>query len=212
MTRSLSRRLVELPTLLLALAAVLMLAVTVLPAPAHAHDTLIATDPEDGATLETSPEELTLTFSADVLDVSPVVRISAEDGTLIEEITPVIEGPNAIAAPSEPLRAGTHDIQWRVVSSDGHPIEGTFSITIEQEAAPAPTQDATTAPEATAEAASEPTTEPAETSTGPAETADEVDEPAEEDGNSSMTLLLVIIGVAVLGVALAAVFALRRRR
>src|SRR5690625_6194126 len=66
------------PSMLLVLATALMLALTLTPPPAHAHDTLIATDPEDGATLETSPEEITLTFSANILDVSPVARISED--------------------------------------------------------------------------------------------------------------------------------------
>src|SRR5690625_2231836 len=81
------------PSTLLVLATALMLALPLPPPPAHAHDTLIATDPEDGATLETSPEEITLTFSANILDVSPVARISDEDGELLTEITPRVEGP-----------------------------------------------------------------------------------------------------------------------
>src|SRR5699024_5184193 len=76
------------PSMLLVLATALMLALTLTPPPAHAHDTLIATDPEDGATLETSPEEITLTFSANILDVSSVARISDEDGELLSELTP----------------------------------------------------------------------------------------------------------------------------
>src|SRR5699024_11197497 len=52
-----SRRAV--PSVLLALVAALMLALALAPPPAHAHDTLIATDPEDGTTLETSPEQIT---------------------------------------------------------------------------------------------------------------------------------------------------------
>ena len=47
------------PASLLALCSALLLAVMLaLPAPAQAHDTLLSTDPEDGAPLETSPEEI----------------------------------------------------------------------------------------------------------------------------------------------------------
>lgn len=120
------------------LLAVLLALVLALPAPARAHDTLISTDPEDGASLETSPEELTLTFSGDLLDVSPVVRIITEDGTQLADITPQVEGPTATAALEDPLPRGTHTVAWRVVSGDGHPIEGSFTITVEQgEEAPA---------------------------------------------------------------------------
>ena len=74
------------PASLLALCSALLLAVMLaLPAPAQAHDTLLSTDPEDGATLETSPEDITFTFSADILEVSPLVRITDEDGTELAE-------------------------------------------------------------------------------------------------------------------------------
>src|SRR5699024_11799194 len=108
----LSRPLSAHPVCLLALAGALLLAALIaLPAPAQAHDTLLSTDPEDGATLETSPEEVTFTFSADILDVSPLVRISDDDGVEVAEIVPTIDGPTATAAVEEPLPAGTYDIQ-----------------------------------------------------------------------------------------------------
>lgn len=207
--------------MLLALGAGLMLALSLLPA-AHAHDTLIATDPEDGATLETSPEELTLTFSADVLDVSPVVRISDEEGETLTEITPRVEGPDAIAEIEEPLPAGTHTVQWRVVSSDGHPIEGTFTITVEQDAAPEegadegeqPASDGgggqTEAPAPISEEAGgdEAEGDEAEGAEGSAPTSEESEG---ESAGSTLPLLLGVIGVAVIGVAIAAFFALRRK-
>src|SRR5699024_10522189 len=88
-----SRPLSAHPVCLLALAgAPLLAALIALPAPAQAHDTLLSTDPEDGATLETSPEEVTLTFSADILDVSPLVRISDDGGEEVAEIVPTIDG------------------------------------------------------------------------------------------------------------------------
>src|SRR5690625_6986826 len=109
------------------------LALSLTPPPAHANDTLIATDPEDGATHETSPEEITLTFSANILDVSPEARISDENGELLTEITPRVEGPDAIVELTEPLPAGTHTIQWRVVSSHGPPLEGEIPITVDHD-------------------------------------------------------------------------------
>ena len=198
--------------MLLALVAALMLALALAPPPAHAHDTLIATDPEDGTTLETSPEQITLTFSANVLDVSPVVRISDEDGELLTEITPRVEGPEAIADITEPLPAGTHTIQWRVVSSDGHPIEGEFTITVEQD--PAPEEGAGENDQQPSDGGGEqdeqsaPTSEDGEADES-AETAAEGE--ADESGSSTVPLLLSVIGVAVVGVAIAAFFALRRK-
>lgn len=199
--------------MLLALAAALMLVLSLLPA-AHAHDTLIATDPEDGATLETSPEQLTLTFSADILDVSPVVRISDEDGEMLTEITPRVEGPDAIAEIDEPLPAGTHTVQWRVVSSDGHPIEGTFTVTVEQDAAPeeGADEDEQQASDGGGEQTEDPSPISEETEAEEAEDSAPATAESEDDsGGSTLPLLLGVIGVAVVGVAIAAFFALRRK-
>ena len=199
------------PASLLALCGALLLAALLaLPAPAQAHDTLLSSDPEDGASLETSPEEITLTYSADILEVSPLVRISDENGDELAEIVPTVEGPVATATLEEPLPAGTHTVQWRVVSSDGHPIEGTFTLTVEQDSEePAGAEDT-----------AEETAEPAASDAGGAEQATQETEPtseestqesAEQGGGLSMPLLLGILGVVVVGAVIAGLVIMRRR-
>ena len=200
MNTLLSRHASVRPAALAALFAALLAALLALGAPAQAHDTLLESDPADGATLETSPEAITLTFSADVLEVSPLVRITDESGEQLAEITPSVDGPVATATLEEPLPAGTSTVQWRVVSSDGHPIEGTFEVTVEQDAA---AEETTEAP---AEESS-----PAET-TAPAEEGEQATaEAAEEESGSSMTPLLIVLGVAVVGAVVAVLLIMRRR-
>lgn len=200
---------------MLALFGALLLALWMVPGPAHAHDTLISTDPEDGASLETSPEQITLTYSAEILDVSPLVRITDEAGETVAEIVPAVEGPDAIVTFEEPLPAGSYEIAWRVVSSDGHPIEGTLSITVEQDSAPAASDaggaaDDGTADDGTAEDAVEDGAESEPEAEEPAETGDSAAEEA-SDSSGSPTLLIVIaiVVVAALGVVLAMVFTRR---
>lgn len=219
------------PAALLALAAALTLAVlAALPLPAHAHDTLIETDPSDGETLETSPEAITLTYSADVLEVSPVVRIDDADGEPVSEVTPTVDGPTVTAELEEPLAAGTYTVQWRVVSSDGHPIEGSFTFDVEQDTAGAApsdegsaagnggggeASDAGGAEESASSTASDAGGSAEDGSGGGASEGDTSSESATEDsgsGSSAMPLLLGIVGVAVVGVAIAAFFTLRKRR
>lgn len=195
---------------LLALATALLLALMMaLPGTARAHDTLISSDPEDGAALETSPEAITLTYSADVLEVSPLVLITDESGSRLAEITPTVEGPTVTATLPEPLPAGTHSVQWRVVSSDGHPIEGEFTVTVEQDAAePVAPGDAGDAPEAGAVSDGG----GAETGDGGAETAPvEQPEKETEPGGFSMSTLIWILAVIVIGASVAVFFILRRR-
>ncbi|EWS81942.1 copC domain protein [Brachybacterium phenoliresistens] len=185
---------------LLALALLPVLLVMGAAAPAFAHDHLVSSDPEDGAQLEASPEAITLTFSADVMDVSPVVRIvDAQEQTVLEE-TPTIDGTTATLALDEPLPAGDYTVQWRVVSSDGHPIEGTFAIAVQNDAATEePTESASPAEESPAvETTAAPSSEPA------AEAAPEV-----EEGNDA--LLPVFLGLGVI-VVIGVVIALRAGR
>ncbi len=200
MNTLLSRHASVRPAALAALFAALLAALLALGAPAQAHDTLLESDPADGATLETSPEAITLTFSADILEVSPLVRITDESGEQLAEITPSVDGPVATATLEEPLPAGTSTVQWRVVSSDGHPIEGTFEVTVEQDAAAEETTEAPAEESALAE-----TTAPAEE--GEQATA----EAAEEESGSSMTPLLIVFGVVVVGAVVAVLLIMRRR-
>ena len=206
MNTLLSRRASVRPAALAALFAALLAALLALGAPAQAHDTLLESDPADGATLETSPEAITLTFSADILDVSPLVRITDENGEQLAEITPSIDGPVATATLEEPLPAGTSTVQWRVVSSDGHPIEGTFEVTVEQDAAAEETTEAPAEESSPAEESA-----PAETA-APAEEGEQATaEAAEEESGSSMTPLLIVLGVAVIGAVVAVLLIMRRR-
>jgi methionine-rich copper-binding protein CopC len=207
------------PASLLALCSALLLAALLaLPSPAQAHDTLLSSDPADGATLETSPEEIGFTFSADVLDVSPLVRITDESGTELTEIVPTVDGPVVTATLTEPLPAGTHTIQWRVVSSDGHPIEGTQTLTIEQGADEgAGAEDAAAeSSDGGGEAAGDTSDaggaeQPSESEQGQTSAAQDGDADTDQDGGLSMPVLLGILAVVVVGAA-AAVFAIMRRR
>lgn len=195
------------PASLLAVLAALVVAAVMVPVPALAHDTLISADPENGSTLETSPEQVALTFSADVLDVGPVVRIADADGEVVVELTPELDGPEVTAALEEPLPAGDYLLQWRVVSSDGHPIEGSEAFAVAQGPAAAET---TQAGGAEGEAA-EPAETPAEASPAAEDQQAQSDPAGDAENSGSLQLLFVVIGAAVLVVGVGAYLVTRRR-
>jgi len=202
----LSRRIPARPAALVGLFAALLAALLLLGAPAQAHDTLLESDPEDGASLETSPEAITLTYSADILEVSPLVRVTDESGEQIAEITPSVDGPVVTATLEEPLPAGENTIQWRVVSSDGHPIEGTLTVTVEQDAEE-PTEEAPAASDDGGEGAAD----DAASDEATASEDTEAEEPAAEDEGGSLTPILVVLGVVVVGAVVAVLVIVRRR-
>ena len=145
------------------LAAVLVpLAVPMLLPVTSAHDTLISSSPATGESLEQAPKTLELTYSDEVLNLSPVVRLSNSAGEEIFTQTPAVSG-NTASIDLPALPADSYRVQWRVVSSDGHAIEGTvdFAVTVGAET----TDDADTAPDpASPTAAADPPPPPSRSS------------------------------------------------
>ena len=99
--------------------------------PAAAHDQLLSTDPTAGATLEKAPETLELTFSGQIQDIGHEIRVTDSQGRDVTQGTVAVKGKTV----SQPLRDNgggdeTYTVVWRVVSQDGHPIEGRFQYDV----------------------------------------------------------------------------------
>jgi methionine-rich copper-binding protein CopC len=190
------------PTLpaLLAAAAVALAALLIPAAPAAAHDELVSSDPSAGTVLDALPSQITLTYSADILDAdgATVIQVTDPAGAPLIDGAPTVSGPvvsQALAGPA----SGIVTVVWRVVSGDGHPIDGTFSFTV----APAPTPTATPTPAPTPSAT--PTSEPTVTVTAaPA--------PAESTSDASpMPWILLAVAVVLVVGALVWAALVRRR-
>lgn len=118
------------------------------PTPAWAHDTLVSSTPDDAEQLTEAPGEVEMTFSADLLDMGAQVRVTDAQGTDVTDGQPQVDGPTVTqdVTPSQSAN-NTYTVVWRVVSSDGHPIEGTFSYDVGEGADAQPaTQAASTTP------------------------------------------------------------------
>lgn len=120
--------------------------------PAAAHDELVSSDPESGASLDASPESLTLTFSGNVMDIGREIRVTDSNGESLIERESTVERQRVIQPLSNPgsTEDETYTVVWRVVSEDGHPIEGTYEYTVGEgageQAGQGPTQEASAAP------------------------------------------------------------------
>lgn len=110
-----------------ALLAALALALTA--SPALAHDTLVSSDPEEGATLEEAPTEAVLTFSAELTPSGAIAVLQDADGTETELEEPTYDGRDAIW--ELPEVDGEQTLVWSVISSDGHRIEGEIPFTVD---------------------------------------------------------------------------------
>jgi methionine-rich copper-binding protein CopC len=118
-------------------------------APALAHTRLQSSDPADGASLDSAPETVALTFNEPMSPEFSTITVVGPDGTHYEDGAVTAE-EGTISTRLLPLGpAGRYEIGYRVVSADGHPVTGSvaFSLTTpgpggtgaaEPSAAPAP--------------------------------------------------------------------------
>lgn len=119
-------------------------AVLTAAAPASAHDAAESSSPAQGATVAAPPETVSVTFNKAPLALGSQFQVKDAAGT------DWAEGPVEIVdnVASQKLRtgapAGEFTVLWRVVSSDSHPIEGTFTFTATAAAAGGPAQSSST--------------------------------------------------------------------
>jgi len=106
--------------------------------PASAHDAAESTSPASGATVAAPPEKVSITFNKNPLGLGSQILVSDAAGNNWADGS--VEIVDNVA--SQRLRqggpAGVYTVSWRVVSSDSHPIEGTFTFTATA-GAPGPT-------------------------------------------------------------------------
>jgi methionine-rich copper-binding protein CopC len=120
-----------------------------LAGPAAAHDAAESSSPAQGASVAVVPEKVSVTFNNNPLGIGS--SFSIKDAAGAEWADGPVEIVDNVA--SQKLKAGApagqYTVAWRVVSSDSHPIEGTFSFTAAAAAggaAPAGTAAAATVP------------------------------------------------------------------
>lgn len=181
-----------------------MLSALVVASPASAHDSLISSDPAADSSVETLPGEISLSFSAALLTMSPqdtVIDVLSPSGEDVSEGDAVVDGAIVRQQLGNAPEPGEYTVNWHVVSSDGHPTEGTFSFTVENASAPAetaapvpPANDETTTAEPSRKPATMPTPTSSET-TAPAGDEDE-DRPF---GELLPWILLGVTGIAIVG-------------
>ncbi|WP_052663782.1 copper resistance CopC family protein [Psychromicrobium lacuslunae] len=97
---------------------------------ASAHDQLISTTPANNSQLSTAPAKITLTFSAKLLDLGNEVVIADARGTNWSAGKSTLAGDTMTQAVKTALPKGQYEARWRVVSSDGHPISGSFRFAV----------------------------------------------------------------------------------
>lgn len=121
-------------TRLLRLAAVLVatgIGVFVAPvAPAQAHARLVTTVPARNAVVPTAPAEVVLTFSEPVRVVADRIRVVDPSGVRADVGEAHVEGRRVRIGLRTRGSRGTYLVSYRMISSDSHPVGGSFSYSV----------------------------------------------------------------------------------
>lgn len=163
--------------------AVMALAMVLIATPVYSHSQVVGSNPEDGATVAALPETVEVEFSENLSEPA-FIAVVAPDGEILETNTE-IDGNIVRASVESSDQQGQYEVNFRVVSADGHPITGSVSFTVESTA-----NEPSSSPEA------------------------QTDESADADANSDETSSWFFIAIAVVvfgwGVA-AALWWMQRR-
>lgn len=188
-------------------AAVALAAVAVLgfAAPASAHDVVVSTSPADGTTVTEVPTSVSFEFSGEIFTDGIAISVTGPGDDTTEWATgePTAEGFTVSSPVVEGMANGVYTVSARVVSSDGHPTDASFTFTLdapiamteEPEQTPAATEEAT--------ASAEPSATPEATETSAA---------TEEQGSSVLAWGIVAGVVLLVLIALIAVTIARKKK
>jgi copper transport protein len=104
--------------------------------PAAAHAELVDIAPENGAQLTRPPTEVRMTFTESVNLVNDGIRLVDHVGATVPTPDPTVDGRTVTWPMPAVLPEGHYVVTWRVLSKDGHPVNGAFSFGVGTAAVP----------------------------------------------------------------------------
>lgn len=114
--------------------------------PASAHDELSSSNPAANAALSAVPPTVELTFSSVPSGIGATVQVLDGAGEDWADGPARIIDNRAVQAVRAGAPAGAYTVNWRVVSSDSHPIEGVLEFSADAGASAAPDAAGTAVP------------------------------------------------------------------
>lgn len=96
--------------------------------PPSTHARLKASNPVEGSVLAQAPAAVVLTFSRDIAPPA-AVAVTSPDGSAAASGEPAVRGAE-VSLPVAAAKEGTYTVGYRVVSVDGHTIEGSYQFSV----------------------------------------------------------------------------------
>jgi copper transport protein len=110
-------------------AAAALSAAAATAAPAWAHARLVSTTPGDGAVLASPPSQVRIRFDDNVRALGGTVVVGNADKRSVGAGKPRTSG-RVVVIPLRKLHDGDYTVRWRVLSDDGHTVEGVFAFAV----------------------------------------------------------------------------------
>jgi methionine-rich copper-binding protein CopC len=110
---------------------VCLLALLLAPVPVSAHAVLVKSSPARRAVLALPPPRVELVFNERLEPAYSTVSVWAADAR-VDDTKVVVgpEDPRRLSVGLTPLARGTYTVKFRVLSVDGHLVEGTFPFEV----------------------------------------------------------------------------------
>lgn len=170
--------------------SLLIIAIFSMPLMGQAHTTLSSSSPAEGDIVAEPLEEVVLTFGT-VIEQGSTMTLESEGATYeFDEIT--LSDGIMTGTITEELPNAPYTIQWEIIGADGHPIEGEIAFELNVETAAEEPAAEEEEPAAEEEPAVETATPAAEESAA---------ETTEDEGNSLITVFLVVALLAIAFIA-----------
>jgi copper resistance protein C len=149
---------------------------------AFAHSHLSGSNPADGDVITEPLSEIVLEFDG-TIEQGSFMDVTTTDGKDVEIEELIIDDGTLTGTVAEPLPNGEFQVNWNIISADGHPLEGEFSFTVN-----------TTVPESEEEAIEDPVEQEKTEIDDTTETAEQT---MDDEESSSMTTILIVILVVI---------------
>src|SRR4051812_23922768 len=99
--------------------------------PAAVHATLISSEPAADSHLAASPARVRLVFSEPIEgNLARVTLVPGSGAPLLLRTAADPRDVHAVIAPVDSLATGQYRVQWRVVSADGHAVDGSYLFAV----------------------------------------------------------------------------------
>lgn len=101
------------------------------PQVTYGHASLVKADPEQNSVLKESPERISLTFNERLEDGLFYIKVLDQNGKSATDNQAVMTSDrNGLELELPKLKDGIYVVSYHIISADGHPVSGSYPITI----------------------------------------------------------------------------------